>query len=124
MIRYKFSHISLVFFFLASAIGCTKLEQKLNSTLTNSQAANTLGASFVLQTAYNDIGSPFTDMGNIFALQEVAGDQCLVPTRGGDWDDNGKWRNLHQHTWTVDGVDIFLNQFNALNKINFDATNV
>jgi hypothetical protein len=63
-------------------------------------------------------------MGAIFALQEVVADECLVPTRGGDWDDNGKWRSLHQHTWTVDGVDAVLNQYNALNKINFDATSV
>jgi hypothetical protein len=78
----------------------------------------------LLQTAYNDVGQPYSDPGNIFALQEVTSDECLVPTRGGDWDDNGKWRSLHQHTWTVDGVDVILNQYNALNKINFDATNV
>jgi len=108
-------------------ISCTKLDQKLNSTLTSDQAANALGANgtaLLLQTAYNDIGGPFSDMGLIFALQEVTSDQCLVPTRGGDWDDNGKWRALHQHTWTPDGVDVFLSQFNQLNKINFDATNV
>ena len=23
----------------------------------------------------------------------------VCPTRGGDWDDGGKWRVLHQHTW-------------------------
>ena len=107
--------------------GCTKLDQNLNSALTNTQAANALGANgtaLLLQTAYTDIGNPFSDPGNIFALEEVTTDECLVPTRGGDWDDNGKWRALHQHAWSVDGVDVILNQFNALNKINFDATNV
>ena len=110
-----------------SLFGCTKLDQQLNSALTLNEAANALGpngTSLLLQTAYVDLGNPFTDMGNIFALEEVTTDECLVPTRGGDWDDNGKWRSLHQHSWSVDGVDVFVNQFNALNKMNFDATNV
>jgi hypothetical protein len=108
----------------ALATGCTKLDQGLNSTLTKTQTANALGAAFILQTAYNDIGNPYSDLGNVFALEEVPTDECLVPTRGGDWDDNGKWRSLHQHTWSVDGVDVILSQFNALNKISYDATNV
>ncbi|WP_431214621.1 hypothetical protein ACQ86N_07530 [Puia sp. P3] len=109
---------------LAIVASCTKLDQNLNSTLTNQQAANALGAAFVLQNAYNDVGNPYSDNGNIFALEEVSADECLIPTRGSDWDDNGKWRALHQHNWTVDGVDVFLAMFNAMNKINFDATNV
>jgi len=122
MLKYKYLSISILVIIIIA--GCTKLDQQLNGTLTNEQAAKALGAAFVLQTAYNDVGRPYSDMGNIFALEEVTTDECLVPTRGGDWDDNGKWRALHQHAWTVDGVDVILAQFNALNKINFDATNV
>ena len=127
MITYKNIKVIVAFCVTALLAGCTKLDQKLNSTLTNAQAANALGTNgtaLLLKTAYTDIGVPFSDMGSIFALEEVTSDECLVPTRSNDWDDNGKWRSLHQHTWSVDGVDIFLNQFNALNKINFDATNV
>jgi hypothetical protein len=111
----------------ASLFGCTKLDQKLNSTLTNNQAANALGAngtSLLLQSAYTDIGVPYSDLGAISTLEEVTADEQLVPTRGGDWDDNGKFRFLHQHSWPVDGVNTILEQFNALNKMNFDATNV
>jgi len=107
--------------------GCTKLNQQLNSTLTSGQAASALGANgtqLLLQTAYNDVGNPFSDPGNIFALEEVTADMCVVPTRAGDWDDNGKWRALKKHTWQADGVDVIINQFNSLNKLNFDATNV
>ena len=50
-------------------------------------------------------------------------DESLVPTRGGDWDDNGVWRVLHNHTWNADHGQI-LQVFNNLNKLNFDATNV
>lgn len=123
---YKYKNIKKVgaILFFAAAASCTKLDQNLNSTLTNKQAADALGAAFVLQNAYNDIGFPYSDLGNIFALEEVPTDECLIPTRGGDWDDNGKWRALHQHTWQTDGVDVILNMFNTLNKIQFDATNV
>lgn len=125
----RYSHIltTALLFIIITSISCTKLDQQLNGALTNEEATNALGSngtSLLLQTAYNDIGNPYSDYGNIFALEEVTADQCIVPTRGGDWDDNGMWRALHQHTWTTDGVSVILNQFNSLNKINFDATNV
>lgn len=125
---YKLIQYSTLFVvFAAFTASCTKLDQNLNSTLTNEQATNALGANgtqLLLQTAYNDVGNPYSDPGNILALEEVTADQCVVPTRSGDWDDNGKWRALKQHTFGPDGVDIILSQFNNLNKLNFDATNV
>jgi starch-binding outer membrane protein, SusD/RagB family len=112
---------------ILAAVGCTKLNQNLNSTLTSDQATTALGANGVallLNAAYTDIQSPFSDPGNLFALQEVSTDECLVPTRGGDWDDNGKWRALQFHSYVTDAVNEFNDQFNAFNKMNFDATNV
>src|SRR5215217_7200447 len=106
---------------LLTMIGCTNLDQNLNSTLTSDQAANALGANgtqLLLQTAYNDVGNPYSDPNFIFTLEEVTADECVVPTRGGDWDDNGKFRALKQHKWTPDNVDVFATMFNALNKLN------
>jgi hypothetical protein len=111
---------------LVTAVGCTKLDEHLNSTLTNTQTANALGSSGVgllLQAAYTDIGGPFTAQDLIFSLQENSTDESLVPTRGGDWDDNGVWRVVHSHGWDANHGQV-LNVYNALNKINFDATNV
>lgn len=105
---------------------CTKLNESLNSSLTNTQTASALGAEGVkllLQAAYADIGGPFTAQDLVFSLQENTTDESLVPTRGGDWDDNGVWRVVHNHTWNADHSQV-LNVFNALNKLNFDATNV
>ncbi len=121
----KFSPVLILA--IVGGSGCTKLNQNLNSTLTKDQATNALGANgtqLLLQTAYNDVGNPYSDPGNILALEEVTADECVVPTRAGDWDDNGKWRALKQQTFGPDGVDIIINQFNSLNKLNFDATNV
>lgn len=123
----RFLKITMAFLILTGAVSCTKLDQKLNSTLTKDEATNALGSNgtqLLLQTAYNDLGQMYSDPGNIFALEEVSGDMCVVPTRAGDWDDNGKWRALKKHTWGADGIDIIINQYNNLNKLNFDATNV
>lgn len=112
---------------VAGLFACTKLENKLNSQFTKSEYAAALGpggTAQLLQKAYVDVGGPYTDMGAIFALEEVTTDECLVPTRAGDWDDNGKWRALHQHTFTADAVDIVQSQYLNLNALNFDATNV
>jgi hypothetical protein len=106
--------------------GCTKLDEKLGSTLTNGQVSSALGSAgtgLLLSAAYADLGGPLTGQDQLFSLMENTTDESLVPTRGGDWDDNGVWRVMHNHTWNADHGQI-TGVFNALNKINFDATNV
>src|SRR5262249_48648868 len=105
---------------------CSKLHEHLKSTLTNAQVSSALGSAGVgllLSAAYTDIGGPLTGQDQVFSLEENTSDESLVPTRGGDWDDNGVWRVLHNHTWNAAHGQI-LSVFNNLNKINFDATNV
>lgn len=109
---------------LTAMIGCSKLNQPLNNALTTAQAKDAFSAANFLAGAYNDVGNPWSDMGNICALEEVTSDECVVPTRAKDWDDNGAWRALHFHTYGTVGVGEIEGMFNALNKINFDATNV
>lgn len=120
--------VAALLFIIGSAIGigCTKLDQNLNSTLTLKDAANSFNASLFLQSAYNDIGGPYSDLGgDVSCLEDVPGDEQVVATRKTDWFDNGEWVGLHQHNWPVDdGDQKFINAFNDLNKINFDATNV
>lgn len=43
---------------------------------------------------------PFLDWGGWWFAQEITGDGVVCPTRGEHWDDGGKWRVLHEHTWT------------------------
>lgn len=109
-----------------AVFSCTKLNEGLRSNLTNQQTAEALGPAgtdLLLQAAYTDIGSAFNAQDLVFSLEENSTDESLVPTRGGDWDDNGVWRVIHAHTWNADHAQI-LNVFNSLNKLNFDATNV
>jgi hypothetical protein len=122
----KSINIKLYLLLTLFAVSCTKLNERLNSTFTNDQTANALGSAGVgllLQAAYSDLGGPFTGQDQLFSLQENTSDASLVPTRGGDWDDNGVWRVLHNHTWNANHGQV-LSVFNNLNKINFDATNV
>src|SRR4051794_799598 len=128
MKTYK-NHIKIasIFFLTVAASACTKLDQQLNSSLTSDQAANALGANgtqLILQSAYNDLGAPYGNLGGVFALEEVTADETVVPTRAGDWDDNGAWRALKKQTFGPSGVNNIRDVFNNLNRLSFDATNV
>lgn len=119
-------YIKVLPILFVTMVGCTKLDQSLTGSLTNDQVSGALGSGGVgllLNGAYSDLGGTFTAQDLLFCLEENTTDEALVPTRGGDWDDNGVWRVLHNHTWNADHAYV-LNVFNSLNKINFDATNV
>jgi starch-binding outer membrane protein, SusD/RagB family len=126
MIQYKkITKFALLFLAFGIAAGCTKLHEKLNDTLTASQVSTsfgTAGTQLLLNGAYADL-TFLAGQDQLFSLEENAADESLVPTRGGDWDDNGVWRVVHNHTWNADHGQI-TSVFNNLNKLNFDATNV
>ncbi|MGH7475841.1 MAG: RagB/SusD family nutrient uptake outer membrane protein [Longimicrobiales bacterium] len=39
-----------------------------------------------------------------YNLSEVSSDEQIVPTRGNDWYDGGRWLEMHQHTWTANST--------------------
>ncbi|MDQ6902877.1 MAG: RagB/SusD family nutrient uptake outer membrane protein [Bacteroidota bacterium] len=126
MINYNHK-IKFGLLFIAVGIGfsCTKLKENLSSTLTNAQVVSSFGSNgpqLILSGAYADL-TFLAGQDQLFSLEENSSDESLVPTRGGDWDDNGVWRVIHNHTWNADHGQI-LSTFNSLNKLNFDATNV
>jgi len=105
-----------------SLFACTKLHETLQSALPTAPSTSA-GTQNLLNTAYNDIGTLLVNQDQMFSLQENTSDECLVPTRGGDWNDNGVWRVLHQHSWDVTHAQsstVFLN----LGKLESDATTV
>lgn len=125
MIQYKKIRFAVLILGAGIVASCTKLNEKLNSTLTTDQVSSsfgTAGTQLLLNGAYSDL-SFLGAQDQLFSLEENSTDESLVPTRGGDWDDNGVWRVIHAHTWTADHGQI-TSVFTALNKINFDATNV
>src|SRR5687768_16653607 len=77
--------------------GCTKLNEELRGEINPSTSAGSANVPALLQSVYNSLRDPFQGEGNLFALTEMSTDAVIGPTRGGDWDDNGAWRVLHNH---------------------------
>ncbi|MFB6455876.1 RagB/SusD family nutrient uptake outer membrane protein [Chitinophaga sp. Hz27] len=99
------------------------LKEDLGSTLTKSQADSVITVESLLKNAYNSLQMPYQDFSNSWGMSEMSTDEAVGPTRAGDWDDNGVWRQLHEHTWTADHSHI-QGTFNSLLQLQFAATNV
>ncbi|GAB3855028.1 RagB/SusD family nutrient uptake outer membrane protein [Hymenobacter terrigena] len=99
-----------------------QITERLDATLTPEQAA-TGNASSLLDGVYSSMRSPFQGATQVFALSEVTTDERLMPTRAGDWDDNGQWRSLHQRTWDANHGQI-RDAFNNLSGVVFAATDM
>jgi len=103
---------------LVGIAACTKLDQKLGGSVVFTPSSGV--AASLINGTYNDFNGIINYQDQIFSLQENTTDESLVPTRGGDWDDNGVWRVLHNHTWTaIHGQPISV--FNGLGKMESDA---
>jgi hypothetical protein len=111
-----------IFFIAATSVlavtSCTKLDQKLGGSIVYVPSPS--NAQSVLNATYNSFGGISHGQDQMFSLQENTGDMCLVPTRGGDWDDGGVWRVLHAHTWTATHGQ-FISVFNGLGSMESNA---
>jgi hypothetical protein len=106
---------------ILAGFGCTKLEQKLNDSITTApKSGGAADPALLLNSAYNSMNGLLHSQDLMFSLQETTSDEALVPTRGGDWDDNGVWRVLHAHTWSTIH-DQFKNVFNGLGALESNA---
>ncbi|RNL52133.1 RagB/SusD family nutrient uptake outer membrane protein [Pedobacter jejuensis] len=102
--------------------GCTKLDEKLNGQV-SSGSLSTNDVPSLITASYTSMRGPYQAPWNWSALQEVTSDEVIVPTRAGDWDDNGAWRALHLHKWASDDARIS-DVFRDLNSVNYVSTNV
>ncbi|MGZ3871338.1 MAG: RagB/SusD family nutrient uptake outer membrane protein [Mucilaginibacter sp.] len=85
--------------------GCTKLDSKVYDKVTPDSFFKTpQQVSATLAQAY----TPMTNLpfGATFNITEVSSDEIVVPTRGLDWYDGGKWQSLWTHTFPYDMDDI------------------
>lgn len=105
---------------LISLQSCTDLTEPVYSSIiddgnfpkTDDQIAAVLGP------AYGGLRG-MTD--NWFNPSEATTDELIVPTRGGDWYDNGDWLAYSRHTWTaqhgpINGVWGFI--FGNISQVN------
>lgn len=82
-------------------VSCTNLDEQIIDSTDITKA----DPDAVLQSAYNGLRA-FQGQEQMFALQEVSTDILAVPTRGGDWYDNGEWNIDHNHKWTATSREV------------------
>ncbi len=113
--------ISALLLFAAIA-GCEKIDEKFSDSLVRASAASVTAAD-ILKNIYEGDLRNFMNQDNLWAIQEHTTDECVGPTRGGDWDDNGIWRVLHQHTWDANH-NYVRGAFDNLGRVVYNATEV
>jgi len=82
-------------------LGCTDLTEVPKSSATPDNFFTTeqevLGG---LAGAYAQMRSTLTGYGDYYNVIETSSDELVVPTRGQDWKDDGRWLELDGHTWS------------------------
>jgi hypothetical protein len=93
----RLSALLLVAASLTTVQGCTDLSESPISSITPDNfyrnADEVLGG---LASVYAALRGT---MWNYYNLSQVSSDENVVPTRGGDWYDNGRWLEMHRQTW-------------------------
>jgi starch-binding outer membrane protein, SusD/RagB family len=124
--------IKKYFFFALAAAGmssCTKLDEKLNSQLTEAEfnslsgGSGTADVNALLRGVYLSMLDPYANQDQLFALNQHTTDETIGPTRGGDWDDGGTWRVMHSHQWDANHPYI-ANTYRNLLRTSFSATDL
>jgi hypothetical protein len=83
---------------ISPILGCTDLTEVPKSAITPDQYYKTEseivgGLASVYATMQRVVQNPYN-------LAEITTDEMIVPTRGKDWYDNGKWLDMHRQTFT------------------------
>ena len=112
-------NFSLLLFLSVLSFSCTKLKEEFRSNL---EAGDNISASDLLISAYATLNGPY-QQGNRWSMQEISSDLAIAPTRGGDWDDNGRHRALHLHSWNADN-DYMSGCFGQLGTAIYQSSNV
>ena len=96
----KFSVFALGMLFVVPA--CTDLEEELFSEVTADNFFQT-EEEFIaaLGQAYSSL-APIGGHANVWSVSELASDEMVVTTKGGDWYDGGVLIDIHRHEYTPD----------------------
>jgi hypothetical protein len=96
--KIKYLILSALFI---SLLSCTKLDETVYDKIPGTEYPETPDQIANLSVDCYGKLRPFADdEGWWFLAQEISSDEICGPTRGSDWDDGGKWRNMYQHAWT------------------------
>lgn len=83
-------------------LSCTNMDEELYDTVTADQFLKT-EEEFIaaLGQAYSSFGG-LGNSGNLFSITELASDELVVATKGGDWYDGGVLIQIHYHKFSPD----------------------
>lgn len=114
MKRYL-NYFSLTLTAVFALSSCTDLQIEETDSFISEGFQGLENPASALEQLYNNVYGQWGDQANRYALYEVTTDALLVPTRGSDWGDNGRWRKLHSHDWGLEETDILtpFDQFNS-----------
>jgi hypothetical protein len=97
--KRKLKYIILIFISSTLFVTCTDLDMQLFDKIDEANfPENATQASLMTTPVYKPL-QDFLDWGCWWFAQELTSDEMVCPTRLTDWDDGGKWRVLHTHTW-------------------------
>ncbi|MEI7897135.1 MAG: RagB/SusD family nutrient uptake outer membrane protein [bacterium] len=92
-----------LFALFVALFSCTKLDENVYDKIpSNLYPENEDQIANLSVDAYTKLKPMCDDNGWWFLAQEISSDELCGPTRGADWDDGGKWRNMYKHTWSND----------------------
>ena len=95
--------------------GCTNLTEVPPDALTPTTAFHT--DAEVLAGVASVYAQLRTTMDDRFNVAEVSTDEIIVPTRGSDWYDNGRWLEVFKHTWTSSSGSALNDMNNTWNNL-------
>jgi starch-binding outer membrane protein, SusD/RagB family len=105
--KSKLSIKILIACLLLLGVSCTKLDEGpyLFDRVTGDQFGRTeLEISSAVGAAYSNLAGVASN-NHYLTMNEVTTDECVVPTRGPDWGDGGRWVRLKLHTYTATDPD-------------------
>lgn len=108
--------------------GCTDLDETVYSSYTDENFPAS-SAQYAAMTGPIYVAAQSLFDNNYYELQLMGTDEIIVPTRGGDWYDGGRYVDMHYHIWTPSHVlvkNAWDTGFNAIGTCNqvlsqFDA---
>ena len=89
---------------------CTNLDEELYDKVADDNFGTTpneiealVGGAYSSLRGFSDaISNAFPTSEYVFFLNEVASDEAVIPTRGTDWYDGGRYQEVKTHTWRAD----------------------
>ncbi len=123
MKRNQIKNYALSMLSLLAIASCSDLEIEQTDSVISDGFQGLADPQSTVGDLYNNVFGNWGGQENRYAMSEVTTDALLIPTRGADWGDNGRWRKLHQHEWGLEEIDI-IRPFDQWNAIQLTASQI